>query len=310
MREYGDISKQVYLFFAPLLLAGCVNSAAYREPVTRFQQASTIVIEGARVEYKIANKRERDAFIDQSVDRREEIHLAELNDKGIIVLDENALAVRMAALDALSKHGRLLLTLASSDGPARAKDAANALDDALKNLSSSIGEKPSDELTRKAKGFTTIAAEVTKLALEARIQQALDKAISLSENDVITLMRLLKNDLGTLYERQRSHLSAARVSATTNYNDEVRKAHPDPEKLQKAALEIKKAEDAFVNLSLARGTLPGLDAMAEAHQRLVEYAKSSKKPQDLAELVEATDAFVTKAQVIGDAIKTIQQTKE
>ena len=309
-RENKNVKKLLYLFFALLLLAGCASTAAYREPVTRFQQASTIVIEGARVEYKIANKRERDAVIDGHVDRRQEIHLAELNDKEIIILDDKALAVRMAALDALSKHGQLLLTLASSDAPARARDAANSLDDALVALSTSIGEKPSDELTRKAHGFTAIAAEVTKLALESRIQQALDKAIFLSENDVITLMRLLENDLGNLYERQKSHLSAARVSATTNYNDEVRKPHPNPEKLQKAALAIKNTEDAFENLSLAGGTLSGLDAMADAHRKLVEYAKSSKNPQDLAELVEATDAFVTRAKVIGDAIKTIQQTKE
>jgi hypothetical protein len=61
---------------------------------------------------------------------------------------------------------------------------------------------------------------------------------------------------------------------------------------------------------LLLGAGPGLDAMAQAHQKLVDYAKSSKHPQDLAELVEATDAFVTRAKVIADAIKTIREAKE
>lgn len=226
------------------------------------------------------------------------------------VLGGDDLAARMAALDALAKHGQLLLTLASSDAPTRAKDAANSLDDAIVDLSSSLGKVPSDEFKNKAEGFATIAAEVTKLALEAKISQALDKAITLSEKDVLALIRLLRNDMSVLHERRRSILSAARVSATDEYNEELAKPNPSPEKLQKAASEIKKVEDAWDNLPLLLGAGPGLDAMAQAHQKLVNYAKSSKNPQDLAELVEATDAFVTQAKVIADAIKTIRETKE
>jgi len=50
--------------------------------------------------------------------------------------------------------------------------------------------------------------------------------------------------------------------------------------------------------------------MAQAHQKLVDYAKSSKNPQDLSELIEATDAFVTRATVIADAVKIIREAKE
>ena len=77
--------------------------------------------------------------------------------------------------------------------------------------------------------------------------------------------------------------------------------------LKKSASEIKKTEDAWDTLPLLLGAGPGLDAMAEVHQKLVQYAKSSKSPQDLAELVEATDAFVTRAKIIADAIKTIKE---
>ena len=308
--EHADVHKLLYLIFSTLLLVGCVNPAAYREPITRFQEASTVVIEGARVEYGVTNKRERDAVIDRLVAKREKIHLQTLNDKEIRVLGGDDLAARMAALDALAKHGQLLLTLASSDAPTRAKDAANSLDDAIVGLSSSLGKMPSDEFKNKAEGFATIAAEVTKLVLEGKISQALDEAITLSEKDVLALIRLLRNDMSVLHERRRSILSAARVSATDEYNEELTKPNPNPERLQKAASEIKKVEDAWDNLPLLLGAGPGLDAMAQAHQELVDYAKSAKNPQDLAELIEATDAFVTRAKVIADAINTIRETKE
>ena len=50
--------------------------------------------------------------------------------------------------------------------------------------------------------------------------------------------------------------------------------------------------------------------LALAHAKLVAYAKSAKQPQDLAALIEATDAFVTRATVIATAIKTIRNAKE
>jgi hypothetical protein len=196
--------------------------------------------------------------------------------------------------------------LASSDAPTRARDAANSLNDAVVGLSSSLGRVPSDDFKNTAAGFATIGAELSKLALENKIDQALAKAITLSENDVQDLLRLLRRDMTVLYERRRSMLSAARVSAIDAYNEEVRKASPDPDKLEKAATGIKKAEDAWDTLPLLLGAGPGLDAMAQAHQKLVDYAKSPKTPQDLSDLVEATDAFASRATVISESVDAIR----
>jgi len=300
----------LHVIFLAFLFAGCANPSAYREPITRFQQASTVVIEDARIEYSIANKRERDAAIDYLVAHREKITLSKLNDKEIRVLNENDLAVRMAALDTLIKHNRLLLTLASSDAPTRAKDAANSFDDAIVSLNSSLGKASSDTFKSRAEGFSTIAAEVTKLALEAKINESLDKAIISSEKDILTLIELLQDDIGALHERRRNVLSSARILATNEYNEELARTNPNPEKLQKAATAIKKVEDAWDNLPLLFSAGSGLESMAATHQELVDYAKSSKNPQDLAELVDATDSFVTRAKIIADAIKIIRENKE
>lgn len=304
------VSRVGLYLLLPLLLIGCATPAAYREPITRFQQASTVVIEGARLEYSLANKRERDAAIDKLVDKRVRIDLKALSAADLIVLTAEDLSIRMSALDTLAKHAQLLLALASSDAPTKAADAANSLDDAILGLSGALGNAPSTELNAKAAGFATIAAEVTKLALEAKIVQALDKSIALSEKDVAALIRLIANDISSLNERQRSIFSGRRVRAVDDYNAEVAKNPPNVETLRAAASEVKKVEDEWASLHLSLRGSPSLDAMAQAHDKLVIYAKSPKSPQDLAALIEATDAFVTRATVIANAIKVIRNTKE
>jgi hypothetical protein len=305
-----NIRKPFLLFALVPFLSGCPNQASYQEPITRFQQASTIVIEGARSEYGLANSAERNAEIDRLVAAKSRIDLSKLNDPAIRLLGPDDLNVRLVTLDTLAKHGQLLLILASSDAPTRAKDAANSIDDAIVGLSSSLGKTPSDKFKSSVEGFATIAGEAAKLALDAKISEALDKAIAASDKSVTEILTLIKDDLGYLYERRRSNLSAARKYAVDAYNLELDKQVINVDTLKKSASEIKKTEDAWDTLPLLLGAGPGLDAMAEVHQKLVQYAKSSKSPQDLAELVEATDAFVTRAKIIADAIKTIKETKE
>lgn len=305
-----NIRKPFLLFALVPFLSGCPNQASYQEPITRFQQASTIVIEGARSEYGLANSAERNAEIDRLVAAKSRIDLSKLNAPAIRLLGPDDLNVRLVTLDTLAKHGQLLLILASSDAPTRAKDAANSLDDAIVGLSSSLGKTPSDKFKSSVEGFATIAGEAAKLALDAKISEALDKAIAASDKSVTEILTLIKDDLGYLYERRRSNLSAARKYAVDAYNLELDKQVINVDTLKKSASEIKKTEDAWDTLPLLLGAGPGLDAMAEVHQKLVQYAKSSKSPQDLAELVEATDAFVTRAKIIADAIKTIKETKE
>jgi hypothetical protein len=301
------------ILLSMLLLIGCVSPAAYREPIARFQMASTVVIEGARTYYGVANKSEREAEIDRRVARKEEITLRVLNDTDLRLFGPDDLGARMAALDASAKHCQLLLALASSDAPTKAKDAANSLDDAIEGLKTSLGkgkDVSNEKFKRTAEGFTIIAGEAAKLALEIKISKALDKAIAASEEHVEALIRLLRTEMGALYELRRNQLSANRVRATDDYRDELMKEDRSDSKLLKAAARIKEAEDAWDTLPLMLGAGPGLDAMAQAHQKLVDYAKGPKKPQDLADLVEAIDAFVTRAKVIAEAIKTLQEAKE
>jgi len=310
-RKTRNVHKLLCLMLPTLLLIGCVSTETYREPIENFQKASAVVIEGVRVEYGLANKRERDAEIDRLVARKEKIDLEILNDKKMRMFNSDALAARMDALDALDKHGQLLLVLASSDAPTKAKDAAMSLNGAITGLKSSLEKEEDSKFKNTSEGFMKIASEVIEFALSGNIRQALDRAVILSEGDILVLSNLIKDDMDRVYERKRTALHGARVSATTEYNEEVSKPNPSIEKLQKLASEIKKTEDAWDNLPLTVGaTKSALDAMDQAHRQLAYYAKSSKNPQDLGGLSEAIDTFITRAKVVADAIKTIRGVKE
>jgi hypothetical protein len=212
----------------------------------------------------------------------------------------------MAALRVLKEHGKLLFELANSAAPEEAKQAVNSLDDALLKLSSSLKQAPSSDFKTKAGAFATVAGEVTKLVLDAKIEEALKKAILLSEKDVSSLITLLKDEMAAFRARQASTLSQARVLATDEYNHELKATPPNPDKLKNAAAKIKQAEDAWEKLAYLPG--PGFDEMNDAHQKLISYAKKNRKsPEDLAELVAAMEAFAEQAKIIADAIKTLQQ---
>jgi hypothetical protein len=295
--------------FATLLIAfalstGCAKPAAYKAPIVKYQLASTVVIENARVEYAEANDRERAAVVAKAVQNRQRLDLTMLSGDGVTVLDGEGIAARMSALNALSKHGELLLALASSDAPERSRSAANSLGAALVDLQASLATAPSDEFKNKATGFAAIAGEIVRFVLEKRITEALDRSIIASEADVEALIGLIRRDMGLLYERRKSMLSAERVAAIDEYNEA--RAQVDREALKAAAAQVLRTEQAWDQLALLQGAGPSLDAMSQAHRMLVEYARGPKRPQDLADLVEAIESFVSRVSIIADAIKLIR----
>ena len=216
-----------------LLLSGCANPSGYKDPISKFQTASTVVIENAETEYKLINKKQRDAEIDRSVTLGTSI------DTGIIVrgdwfvIKKDDLDARLDALNALKEHGNLLLALVNSDTLDQANTAVNSLDDAVSNLRASLEKaSPDDKFNDKAGAFATIAGEVTKLVMENKIKEALEKAIILSEKDVLSLIDLLEEEmLIHLPAMQHRRMSKVSEAAITAYNKELAS---DIEKRKKA----------------------------------------------------------------------------
>lgn len=290
--------------FMALFFAGCAAPLAYQQPVANFQKASVIVIENARAEYKNANKSERDLEIDSRADNRQKIDAATLDSDDLVLYSSDALSIRMAALDAISKHGQLLLVLAGSDAPEHARNAAVSLESSLEGLGKTLGMSTSKGFNSKAEGFAAIEGEIIRLILNQRITEALDKAILSSDAHLKPLISLLKDEYEINAERRRIRLSKSRIMAIDRYNDKLSHKHVSAEKLKNAAEEIKKAQDAWENFALVnRAEIEGFSAMLKAHQELVDYAKSAKGPGDFSALVESTETFAADARAVAEAIR-------
>ncbi len=287
-----------------LLPAGCASPLAYQKPVINFQKASAIVVENARNEYKCANKSERDIEIDSRADKRQRIDAGILDSGELVLYSAEALAARMAALDAISKHGQMLLALAQSDAPDKARNAAVALESSLSRLGKSMGMEGSNEFNSKAEGFVTLGGEIVRLVLSSRATDALDKAIIASDAYIKPLVALLRDEYELNAERRRGRLSKSRVMAIDAYNDLLSKKPVSAEKLKIAAEQIKFAQDAWENFALLQSAeIEGFSAMIKAHQELVDYAKSPKAPRDFSALVDATESFAADAQAVAEAIR-------
>lgn len=299
--------RSILLALAAVLAVGCATTNAYRDPITKYQQASTVVTELARVEYRDANRRERNAEIDRRVERREAIDLKLFEDPKYVVLDEAGMQARLDALDALAKHGTLMLALANADSPGRAKAAATSLDEAVVKLRKAAGDEPSSDFSARANAFTAIAGEIVQLVLQRQLTKALDRGIIASNDSVPGLIAALREDMTALHARKRSMLGARRVRAVDEYADQLAKKPYNAAATQKAADALKDIQDEWDKLPSMLGSGKAFDAMAAAQAALVAFAESPKKPQDVDNVLEATDAFAESAKVIADSIKTIRQ---
>jgi len=289
------------------LMAACASPASYTEPITKFQKASTIVIESARLEYGAANTYERNAIIDRLASRKQRLGLPDISGPDHEAIGPNDLRARMLALDALAKHGEFLLALASNDASKRSKESAIKLGDSLGRLSESLKTTADSEFKVRASNFGKIAGSAVDFAIQTKITEALNQAIEISDASVSALIRQIRRDMENIYERRRSILSEARVLAINAYNEEVAQPNANSDRIEKAATRVKQTTFAFEKLQLLVGVGPGLDAMTDAHLQLVVYARSTKSPQQLSDLIDAVDVFVARAVIISEAIKAIDR---
>src|SRR5262249_36187484 len=291
-----------------IVLASACGPKGYIEPITKFQDASSVVIASTRTYLTELNKTERDNYILGQAGKKEQIRLDRIEE--VQVFGGDRLKVRLDALGLLAGYGNLLSKLANNDAPERIKGEATDLGNALKNLvQTTNGLTGNDDKQFKAAigPVATIVGEVLSFALEQKIKRALDKAIQEGEAPVNSLLAALRIDVEVAYQRKRSFLSGQRTSLVDQYNQEFQKGtKADADKLRAYADQIRTNEDRWEVFASANPT-ESLDAMAKAHTALVKYAQSSNKISSLAALVEAMEAFSARAQRIGQAIQTLHK---
>ena len=101
--------------------------------------------------------------------------------------------------------------------------------------------------------------------------------------------------------------SGQRVVLVDQYNAAVKKA--DSESVLNAEAKDLKAGLTLYETLLTADPREGFDVMIRAHEALVAYARSSKRPEDLAAFAEAMDDFVASAKIIAGAVSELRKTK-
>ncbi len=297
----------ILLIIVLSIIAGCASTEGYKRPITKFQDASSVVINSTRLYLNELNKVERNAYIDKKTAKKEQIILAEIEKRQVFSPEQ--IVLRLKTLESLSKYGELLGQLASSDAPERITSNAESLGAALTKLSTDISRTAEGTQFSQAIGpVTTIVGEITSLAVEKKIQEALDKAVREGETPVLKLIETIRNDIVIAYERKRQAFSDKRVAIIDKYNSELKKINEgkgNVDKLGKYADELKSHLNLWEMLPTSNPE-NGLSAMRIAHKALVDYVKSDKNEINLADFVEAMEVFVSRARRIGMAVNELQ----
>ncbi|MFA5159991.1 MAG: hypothetical protein WC484_05740 [Candidatus Omnitrophota bacterium] len=288
--------------------SGCASTRTYKTSILKFQTASAVVIDNSRSYLSEVNKTARDAYIEDCVRNRESIRLDKLYDAQ--PLSSEALSLRLATLDDLTRYGELLYDLASSNAPEEVQAGFQELGASLKKINDDVIKDPGES----GKGFgqcigpvSEIFGVIAKDLMERKIQAALDKAVEAGKGPVLQLIVAMRDDVVVAYAQKQDFYSQRRVLLVDQYNEALKKN--EGESVLKAKAENLKAGLTLYEALLSADPREGFDAMIRAHEALVKYAQSSKQPEDLAAFAEAMDDFVSSAKIIAGAVSELKKIK-
>jgi hypothetical protein len=285
---------------------GCRGPSAYKAPVTKFRDSSSVVIESTKAYLLTLNKTERDHYIYHQASVPAQIQLLKINE--VQGFDPQEIGARIRALDQLADYTDLLYSLATSDAPETAKARAKDLGAALTGLSDEIGKltgAKNDGLKAAATRAFPVIGDILQAVVERTIEQALQKAIVAGDAPVNALIAAIKTDAQLAYERKRVALSDMRRAAVDVYNEAFQKG-TDAAKLKASADLVAETEDRWETFQTAR-PIDGLDAMQRANTAMVKFAKTPKPTiGDFGSFVDAMEAFASTARRVGEAVRTLE----
>jgi hypothetical protein len=296
-----------------LLSAGGCGNDDYATAIKRFDDASTVVITVASGVYKGANEIEENIVLDRQLFAHQAVNVTEMESHHLISDDQ--IKVRLNALDELSKYGASLLALAqaktTSDVSQQFADLGTALQNVSKDaatlgdptFSSESGIQFSANVSSVAKAIGTLAQAIE----EQKARAELEKIIVANKAPIDALLDSLSAELGEAYARQKAAQGQEWVQLTAVLKEEIGKG-ADPVLVTLFGDRLKASRSASLTLASA-DPRPAIKAMRKAHKALADYVASDKSPKNLADLLTASKEFLTRAQVLGDAINALEKSK-
>jgi hypothetical protein len=305
--------RSAAIVLAVALLGGaCARPSAYIVPVTKFRDASAVVIESTQAYLTALNKTEREHYINDQVASHGPILLNKIEE--VQVFGADAIAARLDALDQLADYTELLYRLATSDAPDAIKGQAKDLNTALSNLSGKVSKLTGADNAgfQKATGTVfPILGKVLEAIVAQRIEDALKSAATTGAEPVNMLIAAIKEDAEMAFERRRQALSKRRADATLAYNTEQTKGSgASAATLRRLATVISQTEDQWAAFQTARPA-EGLDAMQRANLALEKFARTPRpRLTDIAVFSQAMEVFANAAERLGEGVKHLGELQE
>ena len=286
------------LLMAALLLSGCFTSPDFGPAISQFQQSSRTLehIMGSLLAH--ANTVETEHFINIQTFEHAPLAQPEIESREIITPEE--LALRRAAIKALSEYTVALASLASGKSEGDISRDATAASTALSSLSKdslALGAKSHPAWAAKdyagiISGATTAAGEILTMLEKRHSRNEIRRSIEQNDPALQKLFGMLADESKDIYEREKSTQSSEGVFLFQRYNTEVAKPAPAAAYLLTLSERINRFRRQRELLARS-DPASAIAAFQKAHDDLVAaiVAPDTKKPETIADVLTAVKEF-------------------
>lgn len=140
--------------------------------------------------------------------------------------------------------------------------------------------------------------------------QALDRIVTDADPAIAAIMRVLRNDLEIVFAQRRTGLEEPLTDLALRYREVQQQAYSPAREQQRTLLltGLQSAVADYKRLGKMESQIGNaIDALDQAREELVSYARSSKTPQNLAQLVGAMDRAAAIAEALFNLYVTTRQ---
>lgn len=323
MNQYRPFRAAIAVAIATTV-GGCV-SVDFKEPVSSYSSTMALSNATLREYYTQLNSYERTIYLDKMLylptERVGEIDLKGARTGLVSQFSPVQIQTRLEAINLLTVYGERLGALAGSDAPQRFNLGAQTLGTNLQTLSASFQSLDSagDPTANKyVQPVATIFGLLGEMYLDKKRDEALTQAVLEGEKPVNEILDALEIDIRTMIEPLRATGALQQLSgAVLDYNLKAEDCRKDKTgkvclSLEQRQTKLKRIESlaAAYETSITNEPSDVIDGIRDAHAALVDYAKSPRKPTDLASLVAALELFNNRIRPIAEAISAARKTDQ
>lgn len=291
-------------------VTGCAVNR-YKAPVGNFRDKtirSTAVLADF---YASRNQFEVDLYLDEvAADPTMQVLLTNVDSTptplGKPVFSPASLGARLDALDLIGAYANRLADLASSDAPAKFKDAAALLGRNLGNLNgtfAALGGGGDPTANKYIGPISNLIGAIGEMVLEAKRDQLITTAITKAAPEVDQILTLVKDDLDTIFSLQVNTGANQRFSTlVATYNADRRNLSYEARKSR-----LSDIRDAAANRSEDVAAAPSglVTSMSDSHQALVRLAKSKRTPADFSQFNAALEIWASRIEMLATQLRAI-----